>query len=52
MVWGSLAAFILNVTVKGGVHVPLVNVIVDVELFTTIARMPKLIPTATFDGTV
>jgi hypothetical protein len=45
-------AFLLNVTDSGGVHVPFVNVIIDVELFTTIPRIPKSVPTATFDGTV
>jgi hypothetical protein len=44
--------FLLNVIESGDVQVPLPNVIVAVELLNTIPRIPNVLPTVTFDGTV
>lgn len=52
LVRGSLMAFLLNVIDRGKVHVPLANVIVAVELLTTMPLKPNVLSTAIFDGTV
>jgi hypothetical protein len=44
--------FLLNVIESGDVHVPLPNVIVAVELLSTMPRKLNVLPTATFDGIV